>query len=392
MEKIRYQFIDGLRAYAVLWVMLYHINIFFDLQPITGKFYLLIYMLSYAGHFGVDIFFVISGFLITGLLIKDMEGTIRLKRFYARRFFKIVPQYACAVLIALIISALLPFFQVNYTWWTGMSDEGVMQFSNYFFLSHEKGSLLSYLFFFQNYTKAIPILSHTWSLAVEEHFYLLYPLVLSAVFSWRKEAHQRRSALIGVLIGLILIFNALRYIQFNSPSGASTFATHVRADALMFGCLLKVLEPLMARLPRQRYPFISFVLLSASSVIFFSVIQNPFMTLEAWILTLVYVGAGLLLAGLLLNPFKPVGYFFENKLVCSIGRNSYGLYLWHYILIFPISLLKVPWGNVNAILFYIAASLLFGYASTLTVERFFLNLREKHFSEDNIPKRDTAKS
>ena len=100
--KVYYPFLDSFRAIAILWVMLHHgmlIASFSYSMPYLDK-------LSAIGFLGVDIFFVISGFLITGLLINDLDNKIRVKRFYVRRFFKIVPHYLTIVLIGF---ALLPF-------------------------------------------------------------------------------------------------------------------------------------------------------------------------------------------------------------------------------------------------------------------------------------------
>ncbi len=91
-SKKYYLFLDGFRAIAVLWVILSHILIFFDLSPNLGVLFIPFVKIAAVGVFGVDIFFVISGFLITGLLLEDLDsGKIRIKKFYFRRFLKIVP-------------------------------------------------------------------------------------------------------------------------------------------------------------------------------------------------------------------------------------------------------------------------------------------------------------
>ena len=110
-------------------------------------------------------FFVISGFLITGLLTEHLESEVHIKRFYIRRSFKILPQYFFAVIFAIIFYKIVPPF---------VDREGlVIQFS------HVQGAVIwSYFLFFQNYFIQVPMLSHTWSLVIEEHFYLFYPVVL----------------------------------------------------------------------------------------------------------------------------------------------------------------------------------------------------------------------
>src|SRR3989338_1457107 len=98
--KERYLFIDGLRGVAIIWVILHHSHPFLGfhwLEVIIRKVVLL-------GQWGVDLFFVTSGFIITGLLIRDFDGHIRVGRFYARRFFKIVPPYILLLLFSFYIN------------------------------------------------------------------------------------------------------------------------------------------------------------------------------------------------------------------------------------------------------------------------------------------------
>src|SRR3989338_8962393 len=109
--KTYYPFLDTFRGIAVLWVLLHHISIFFDLKLLMGKWHALVAPFAAVGYLWVDMFFVISGFLITGLLLDDLDSRVRLKRFYVRRFFKIVPQYFLAVVVGLWLSyGFEPYF------------------------------------------------------------------------------------------------------------------------------------------------------------------------------------------------------------------------------------------------------------------------------------------
>lgn len=146
--KKYYPFLDGFRAVAIIWVLFYHVNKFFELDRIWGALAgTPLLKIINSGFLGVDIFFVISGFLITGLLIRDLNGKVRVKRFYSRRFFKIIPHYFAAVFVGLIITGI---------------------FSPKFLF--DLRTILGYFFFYNNYLPRIPILSHMWSIAIEEHF------------------------------------------------------------------------------------------------------------------------------------------------------------------------------------------------------------------------------
>ena len=101
-----YPFLDGLRAFAVLWVLFRHLHSVIDLAFNFGKYDSIFNRIGFLGFLGVDIFFVISGFLITGLLLPDLDDKIRIKRFYSRRFLKIYPHYIFIVLIGFLTTKM----------------------------------------------------------------------------------------------------------------------------------------------------------------------------------------------------------------------------------------------------------------------------------------------
>ena len=198
-NKDYYPFLDGFRAVAILWVMLHHALAFMpDLHKagLAGK---VIGRIGEIGFFGVDIFFVISGFLITGLLIGDLKGDIRLKRFYTRRFFKIVPHYLLIVVVGLLVLPLIA------------PDEKVAPLN-----------LASYLFFFQNYVPPIASLAHFWSIAIEEHFYLGYALLLALICRLTANIKTRYIVLAIALVALVVAVNLIRAYMFkNHPRKAN---------------------------------------------------------------------------------------------------------------------------------------------------------------------------
>ena len=175
--------IDGLRAIAVLSVIIYHLEIFFGEEKIlTG------------GFLGVDIFFVISGYLITLLIAKEFlkEQKISLLNFYFRRAKRILP----ALLFMIIITI---FFA-----WTYLTPNNFLQYSNSIFSSILFYS--NYFFYFSDLVynsqnSLLKPLLHTWSLAVEEQFYILFPLFFIFIYKFIKE-----KLIISFLYILIIFF------------------------------------------------------------------------------------------------------------------------------------------------------------------------------------------
>ena len=107
-----YPFLDTFRGIAVLWVLVHHIKLFFDVEMWLRSYYVWFYKVANIGYLGVDMFFVISGFLITGVLLPGFDQDIQVKRFYIRRGFKILPQYWLALGLGLFLSYGLPQFYV----------------------------------------------------------------------------------------------------------------------------------------------------------------------------------------------------------------------------------------------------------------------------------------
>src|SRR5258706_1817958 len=163
-KKYYYPFMDTFRGVAVFWVILHHVYVFFFLDQILGRYQNAFAAFARVGFLGVDMFFVISGFLITGLLIDDLDSNIRKQHFYIRRCFKILPQYFALVAVGIGISYCLSPFDIK-----SISSQDPNAY------------IFTYFLFFQNYATQIPVLAHTWSLAIEEHFYFFYPLFLTAV-------------------------------------------------------------------------------------------------------------------------------------------------------------------------------------------------------------------
>ena len=339
---MHYPALDALRGVAILWVLLYHLELNYSLH--AWDFFHRVHQLigvpledwlarvPEMGYLGVDLFFVLSGFLITGLLLPELDTGVRVKRFWLRRFWKIVPPYALAVVAGIALAyATEPPTRATDLW----------------------GQAL----FVQNYTRQLPVLSHTWSLAVEEHFYLLYPLVLVLV---------PRRFLLPVLCGAIVLVNALRWKLLSPvPHGDPIpfHFTHLRLDAILSGCVLRLSGVSFAGARR-------WLALAAAAVLSLRLLHYGFDWWRWWHHTQAWMAAALLIGatydctpGRVLAP------------LCAIGRWSYAMYLWHSHVMWIFRF--AGWSFPGVTLVCSAASIAAGAAGTRWLEAYFLELRRR---------------
>jgi peptidoglycan/LPS O-acetylase OafA/YrhL len=290
--------IDGLRAIAVLSVVLYHAGI----RSFSG------------GFVGVDVFFVISGYLITTIIVQDIRsGQFALARFYERRIRRIFPALFTVIPFTLAASAFL--FDADAFLAIGKSVVATTLFlSNVLFWS-EAG-------YFDKPSTLKPLL-HTWSLAVEEQFYIVFPLLIALIVRVSKSTLKPALILLGSVSLIFSIYNVSHY-----PS-AAFYLAQLRAWELLIGSLL-ALDTLPTHLDlRVRdalYP--TGIVMILASVLFYSN-DTPFPGMAAMLPTAgsalaIYSGIdGGTLGGRILS-LRPMVF---------IGRISYSLYLWHWPLI-----------------------------------------------------------
>jgi peptidoglycan/LPS O-acetylase OafA/YrhL len=301
--------IDGLRAIAVTSVVAYHVGI----PGVTG------------GFVGVDVFFVISGFLITGLLLKEIEqrGTIDLPGFFARRARRLLPAFFLVVAVTLLSGAffLLPL-QGEQNVLAVSATHALLYVSNFYFA---RG--VSY---FDPPVEASPFL-HTWSLALEEQFYLVWPLLLLLMaFAARRWGWRFRSLVIVVLI--VLSAASLAYstvaAAHTTMAVAGFFLLQSRAWELGAGALLALAVPLIERVPRQAGELMSAAgVLAIASAVFLFDGSMPFPGATA---LLPVFGAVAVIAGGVVAPNALVVRGLASAPAVSIGLVSYGWYLWHW--------------------------------------------------------------
>jgi peptidoglycan/LPS O-acetylase OafA/YrhL len=293
--------IDGLRAVAVLLVLLYHANI----EGIGG------------GYVGVDVFFVISGFLITSLIKNDLErGTFSFWDFWERRIRRILPALAVVTAFTLIVGWFL-FLPQDYASLGKQAASQAVFSSNIFFYN------TSGYFAAENATK--PLL-HTWSLAVEEQYYFVIPFLLAGLFA------KWRGGMVKALTGLAVVsFIASVCAVINNPEGAF-YLLPFRAWELLIGSLLAFAPERPESAHDKKIDNVlagaGLAAILASGVLYTS--KTPFPGAAA---LLPCLGAAAIIYAGRASHGTYVGRFLSSRPVVFIGLISYSLYLWHWPLL-----------------------------------------------------------
>jgi peptidoglycan/LPS O-acetylase OafA/YrhL len=362
----RYPELDILRGVAVLLVLGAHLLVIPDTMPFfAGSFFL---AWRRIGWIGVDLFFVLSGFLVSGLLFAELQRTrkIRIGRFLIRRGFKIYPSFYVFLSISFLTSQIIQIPPAA-----------------------SAQAFIGEAFFLQNYLGAV--WNHTWTLAVEEHFYLLLCLIVTVLVGAQPSAQDPFRFLPRLVAVTACFLLGLRVvISVNHPNGEweSTLTyTHLRIDSLLFGAWLAYLyhfeHPRLVSIV-MRYPSTLFALscFAVLAPLVFPLESSRFMYSVGF--TLLYIGFGGVLLLALFFPFRrrelamtylaPLGH---------IGRESYSIYLWHmmvYLVCAQISAIdRSPASFYIHTSLYIGFSLLIGFAAARAVEFPMLRIRDRYF-------------
>ena len=337
--------IQGLRALAALLVTLFHA------KWISG------------GFIGVDIFYVISGFLITGLLLREIErtGTINFKEFYARRFKRLLPTSFFVLLVTAVASWLL----IPATMRSSLGRDIIaasLYVSNYLFAWWQAD--------YQNLDATPSPVIHYWSLAVEEQFYLIWPLLI--LFFFIAATKFKKKILLTLLVATVtaLSFVFSIYQTETSPIWAF-YSLPTRAWELGLGALLVLLPPIKTK---KLVGLLGFILIIVSAFIFGETTAFPGVNA-----VLPVLGTVLLISTI--NSWPPfLNDVANSRMFQWLGEISYPLYLWHWpLLVLPSTYFARPLAIYERILAIIATIIL----ADLT-HRFIEEPFRKHKTEPTL--------
>lgn len=362
-ETVRFQHfpaLDGFRAIAILTVMYYHLSY---LVPGLGFF-------ADGGYLGVDIFFVLSGFLITSILLKEHGrfGKIDLKNFFIRRFLRLAPALWVFLLgLYLLGNVILP------------APQAAIIYRDYNF---------AYAFFYvMNIYKAATggmtgNLNHTWSLAIEEQFYIFWSIILFRAFNAQR---SRKTIICGtvMLIGVLVLWRGFR-----TAMGAGTtvlyYSTETRIDALLIGCAASMIfcwrlipdEFFRSRL----FAWITFTSIITTLLVYLSFSYSDPLLYYGFI-SLFNLSIAIMILWLVTRDGTMIHKILGTAAMRWIGQISYSLYLWHYA-VFEFA--KKTFDSVPMqIVVGLVISVAVAAASYYLIERPFLRL--KHHFEKETP-------
>ncbi len=338
--------LDGIRAIAVLAVMAYHLN--FGWAP--------------GGLLGVQVFFVLSGYLITDLLVAEYgrHRGIGLKQFWIRRARRLLP--ALFVMLFVTVGWATLFDRSQLAALRSDLPAGVFYVSNWWFIFH-------HVSYFAKFGPPSP-LGHLWSLAIEEQFYLIWPLLVLAGMRW---IHARRTLILVTLA--VATCSALEMGLLFSPNSDPTRVydgTDTRAFALLIGAALalglprhRAFAPVTANARRLLNVVGMASLLGIFAMFWHTNQYEPFLY-EGGLLLLALLTA--LLIGVTIHPGSQLRSILGWEPLRWVGERSYAIYLWHYPVIVLTTPLNAPPNVVRAIL-QIAATLVIAALSWRYVEQ-----------------------
>jgi peptidoglycan/LPS O-acetylase OafA/YrhL len=346
--------LDGVRGMAILIVVYFHSSLLAPSLPLRR--------FAKSGGLGVDAFFVLSGFLITALLLREqaVSGHVQLGNFYRRRALRLLPALV-VFLAAHVIYALVTDVPV----------------------AVERGSVFSVLFYYSNTWLHRPPTSQglggLWSLAVEEQFYMVWPLMFLLLLGIRR----RLTTVVFITVGLIAAVCVHRAMLFQRGTPTLTLYTRTatRADALLVGALLAQLW-VRGKVPKRgltlvAWPALAFYLFAVSHGV-----SRTFLYRGGY--TLIAVAVGVVLLAVLESQWS-VNDFLRLRPLRALGRVSYALYIWHLLIFAAVARIGDDWAPATRLVTGLVLCALVCSLSWTLVERPFLRWKVRLESRERLP-------
>lgn len=352
-DRNYYPALDGLRGTAILLVVVYHNFGFINYTSF--------------GWLGVDLFFVLSGFLITDILLNTVGKPGYLKNFYLRRALRIFPLYfLCLFIFLFLIPRLFPAPGVDY-----------YQQNQFWLWAY----LQNWLYIFKP-TDATS-LHHLWSLAVEEQFYLVWPLIILLV---RKT--QTLLFIISMVLCAVLVLRLWAWQNEDANFAYYQLYTFTRIDGLCIGCMVALINRINNKF-FTRYTAVVVLFFALLNISFFLLNRRyqfsfPYLALAGY--TTFAMLFGLLVQEAISQKTAIINFLFNNSILRFFGKISYGFYILHW----PIYIILAPYlqnwikgfagGNMIEFLVSVlatSAALIISWISYRYFELYFLNLKEK---------------
>jgi len=308
-ERIHYPGLDGLRGIAILLVILYH-----NFGFITFFNY---------GWLGVDLFFVLSGFLITEILLQSRNTSKYFRNFYARRMLRIFPLYYLSLILIILVFPFIKNFPFHLKFYTDN------QIWFWFYMQN-------WLLILKDWDNNALLLNHFWSLAVEEQFYIIWPLLLYVI----KKPRNLMVLIISVLVAVVAARCIIWYNKELFPVYGNLFL-FTRIDGILIGALLALLKLINYNF-LKKYSFFVTLFLACVNFLFYFINKTREFTFPYWAIV-GYTTFTILFAMLVYETIqgenRTINFLLNIKPLKFFGKISYGLYVFHW----PVYLILYSW-------------------------------------------------